>query len=101
MPEHEVVDAELVPYEPPTQPLNLFGAAEPEAVIERAAAVATTLAKVIEDKNLYKDIQGRKHVLVEGWTLLGSMLGVFAHNEVARSTADIECRIAEIVASEP
>jgi hypothetical protein len=27
--------------------------------------------------SLTKDIQGKQHVLVEGWTLLGSMLGVF------------------------
>lgn len=46
-------------------------------------------------------------VLIDGWRSIaaaidvGSMLHVFAHNEVARSTADIECRIAEIVASEP
>jgi len=76
MPEPEVVDAELVPYEQP-QAVNLFGASEPALVIERAAAVANVLSRVLEEKNLLKEIQGRKHVLVEGWTMLGSMLGVF------------------------
>jgi aminoglycoside phosphotransferase (APT) family kinase protein len=43
-------------------------------------------------------------VLIDGWRRIaeaidvGSMLGVFAHNEVARSTPDIERRLAEIVA---
>jgi hypothetical protein len=45
-------------------------------------------------------------VLIDGWRSIaeaidvGSMLGVFAHNEVARSTPDIERRLAEIVAGE-
>jgi aminoglycoside phosphotransferase (APT) family kinase protein len=45
-------------------------------------------------------------VLIDGWRSIaeaidvGSMLGVFAHNEAARSTPDIERRIAEIVAGE-
>lgn len=46
-------------------------------------------------------------VLIDGWRSMaeaidvGSMLGVFAHNEVARSTPDIGHRLAEIVAAEP
>jgi hypothetical protein len=46
--------------------------------------VATELGKLITSRRLYKDIQGRKHVLVEGWTLLGSMLGVFPDTEWTR-----------------
>jgi len=42
-----------------------------------AAACADALADVIRAKHLYKTIAGRNHVLVEGWTLLGTMLGVF------------------------
>ena len=43
-------------------------------------------------------------VLVDGWRSIaeaidiGSMLAVFAHNEVVRSTPDIERRLAEIIA---
>jgi thiamine kinase-like enzyme len=45
-------------------------------------------------------------VLIDGWRSIaeaidiGSMLAVFAHNEVARSTPDIERRLAEIVAGQ-
>jgi hypothetical protein len=46
-------------------------------VIVRATAVANALHKVIQDKQLFKMIQGKPHVLVEAWTLLGNMLGVF------------------------
>jgi hypothetical protein len=56
---------------------NLFGAPSAVAVIEAAADLAKPLAALIEDRGLYSNISGRKHVRVEGWTLLGSMLGVY------------------------
>lgn len=46
-------------------------------VIARASEKATALAEVIEQRQLYSVINKRRHVLVEGWTLLGSMMGVF------------------------
>ena len=57
--------------------MNLFGAAEPSDVIERAEKVATALKDVISKKGLTQKIGPSEHVRVEGWTLLGSMLGVF------------------------
>ncbi len=57
--------------------LTLFGTSDPSAVVERAAKVATALQDIIDKKQLFKSIGGKKHVLVEGWTCLGSMLGVF------------------------
>jgi hypothetical protein len=46
-------------------------------VVTKAADVAEALCAVIEKNKLFTVIGGRKHVRVEGWTLLGSMLGVF------------------------
>ena len=69
-------------------PLNLFGVSEPEQVIEKASSVATALAQVIRKQKLASNISGREHVRVEGWTLLGSMLGVFAVCEWTRKTED-------------
>lgn len=60
-----------------SQSLTLFRTDEPAEVVRAATKVADALASVVESKNLYKQISGKKHVLVEGWTLLGSMLGVF------------------------
>src|SRR4051794_10509878 len=68
-----VVDAEVVP----TGSMTLFGTDDPIAVIERATASAQALARVVEEQNLNKQIGRNKHVFVQGWTLLGSMLGVF------------------------
>jgi len=79
MSDYEVVDGEtgeLVTYRT-TEPVTLFGTSDPVAVIEKATAHAKALADVIRQRHLYKTISGRNHVLVEGWTLLGSMVGVF------------------------
>jgi hypothetical protein len=38
--------------------------------------MASALAAVIDRQKLYAMIQGKKHVTVEGWTTLASMLGV-------------------------
>jgi hypothetical protein len=45
-------------------------------VLERATYTANALADVIDKRNLYSVIKGNKHVQVEGWQTLGSMLGV-------------------------
>src|SRR5579875_317774 len=56
---------------------NLFGAQSPKAVVAQATCVARALARVLESRRLYSAMHGRRFVRVEGWTLLGSMLGVF------------------------
>lgn len=71
-----VVGGEIVPVER-DDGVTLFGTSNPVEVIERSTQVADFLAKIIADRKLFAEIKGRKHVLVEGWTLLGSMLGVF------------------------
>jgi hypothetical protein len=79
----QVVDAEVVEPEHggelvPAAPTTLFGTDDPSEVIGKATAVADALTAVIQAKGLYTQIQGKSHVRVEGWTLLGSMLGVTA-----------------------
>lgn len=76
----ELVDAEIV--EPgtdlePVRPGNLFGTSEPADVIRHATDVADVLSSVLRDKQLIQRIGSSDHVRVEGWTLCGSMLGVF------------------------
>jgi hypothetical protein len=79
MSELEVIDAEpsveLDVYEPPAP--GLFGTSDPDQVVARAVKVADALERVIREKKLIARIRQNEHVLVEGWTLLGSMLGVF------------------------
>jgi hypothetical protein len=80
------IDGEIIEETP--QPVTLFGTTDPASIVARATALATALADVIEQKNLYKRIGNKNHVLVEGWTLLGSMVGVFAEVEWTRPTDD-------------
>lgn len=80
----QIVEATVVTEEPgtavATQELqgNLFNTDDPVEVVERAARVANALRDVIQQRKLYVNIQGKSHVQVEGWQLLGSMLGVTA-----------------------
>jgi hypothetical protein len=75
------VEGEVIEHRPP---LTLFGTDDPSAVVERATRVATVLADVIKQRNLAKRIGNRDHIQIEGWTLLGSMLGVFGEVEWTR-----------------
>lgn len=61
----EPVSATLTPLEDPGQFVTGY------------VRMADELARIIRQKQLFKQIGAKEHVLVEGWTLLGSMLGVF------------------------
>jgi hypothetical protein len=94
---------EIAVPEPTEQPLALFRTAEPDEIVVSATKVADALAEVIRGKNLAVTISGREHVRVEGWTLLGTMLGVFPYTVWTRKTdggweARVEARNAEGIA---
>ena len=57
--------------------LTLFGSSDPVVVIKKARDVARMLADIINDRQLFANIQGKNYVLCEGWAFLGSLLGVF------------------------
>ncbi len=59
-----------------TASLGTIRLATPEAVIDRAKSIATSLAQIIKDKELFNTINGKEYVRVEGWTTLGAILGV-------------------------
>lgn len=68
--------------------LTLFGTNDPSEVVDIAGKMAKPLRDVIEKQGLFSTISGRKHVRVEGWTLCGSMLGVFPVCVWTRQIAD-------------
>ena len=63
--------------------VGVFGTSDPAEVIARAEEVARVLTDVLEARNLVVPV-GNGHVRVEGWTLLGSMLGVAPEIEWSR-----------------
>lgn len=58
-------------------PSTLFGTDNHGEVVARASELAKTLEQVVRKQNLVVRIGQSEHVRVEGWTFLGSMLGVF------------------------
>jgi len=74
----EVIEGEFVQ-------LGTLQVSGPLAVIGQATEIATHLADIVEQRKLYTNIGGKKHVRVEGWTTLGAMLGVLPR-EVAVSS---------------
>jgi hypothetical protein len=47
-------------------------------VLKTASRVAKMVAKVVENRKLYCTIEGKKFVYCEGWTTMGSILGLRA-----------------------
>jgi hypothetical protein len=71
------MNTDLVTQDQALSSATLFGTDNPAEVVARAAVVATALADLVRKQNLIVRIGQSDHVRVEGWTLLGSMLGVF------------------------
>lgn len=59
-----------------------------EGMVQGATGIANVLANIINDRKLFNDIQGKRHVRVEGWTTLGAMLGVIAKEESTHRMTD-------------
>jgi hypothetical protein len=73
----EVVDDDPSTDLVPAAPVTVFGTSDPDAALERMAALASRLVDVVRDQKLAVRIQGREHLRVEAWTTLGGMLGIF------------------------
>lgn len=57
-------------------------------IVQSASALATTLRDIINDRGLYKEIQGRNFVLAEGWTTLAAMCGMVAREVACENVGD-------------
>jgi hypothetical protein len=74
----EVIDSEVIETLPVIRSAGMIlPGSSPTDKLSHAMEVAKALADVIEQQRLFVSIGGKKHVLVEGWELLGSLLGVF------------------------
>ncbi len=79
-------------------PAGLFRDAEPSGIVRQATAIANELKKVIEERELFTKISNRRHVRVEGWCLLGTMLGVFPVPVKVEALADGRGYLAQVEA---
>jgi len=71
-------------------PIGLFNTDNPKVIVQKAAAVASTLTQIITSQKLSTKIGGKDYILVEGWTTLGSLVGVFPATEYTRPVQDAE-----------
>lgn len=74
--------------EVPSQGLVGFLSLDPDEMIRRVTRIATSLAKIIKDKELSTMISGSEHTHVEGWTTMGSLLGVLPREREVKELPD-------------
>ncbi len=58
-----------------------FGQLDEKQLVEKATKMADMLVPIIDKKNLYTDIKGKKYVRAEGWTTMLAMLGIMPEVE--------------------
>lgn len=77
-----VEETAIVPVDPsPSMAVQLWGSDDPVAMTQRMGEIANAMNAIVVERNLFTTIGGRKHVNIEGWSLVGSMVGVFPHTE--------------------
>jgi hypothetical protein len=92
----EARTAALVPAQEPVE-LGLMSADSPRALMEQAADMATELAKLIQARRLFTVLRNKPYVVVEGWTTLGTMLGVVAREVSTTEHDGIYTAVVELV----
>jgi len=78
---------ELVPIEDQERTLQIFDM-KPQAMVASATEIANVLSDVINRQGLFANIQGNKYVKLEGWNLLGSLLGVLPRERNVKELED-------------
>lgn len=68
--------------------MTLFGTDDPERVVQRAKAASSALMKIVREQNMNLVIDDKEYLLVEAWTMLGSMVGVFPITSWTRRMMD-------------
>lgn len=79
---YEIVQADTVQ-------LGTIQVAGPQQVIQQATTIAKELAQIVNDRQLFSNISGKKYVRVEGWTTMGAMLGVLPR-EIPGESRELE-----------
>lgn len=69
---------------PQVSNLSALTATTPAEMINKATTYATALAEVIKARNLFTTIGAKNHVNIEGWSTLGTLLGVMPYIEWSR-----------------
>jgi hypothetical protein len=77
----EIILPDDQPRELVAESANLWGSSNPAVVVERATAVSRALMDVVRSQKLSVQIwangKSNEYLLIEAWTMLGSMVGLF------------------------
>jgi hypothetical protein len=87
----------VIPITPSPVTLGTLQASTPGALVAGASELAGELAAVIAKQHLSTLINGRRHVNVEGWTTLGTMLGVIAREVITTEHDGVYVAVVELV----
>lgn len=79
---------EIIPAPEPEVRLGSLAIWNPKELVGRATELASVLADVIIQQNLFVVIQKRKYVKAEGWLTLGALLGVVPIEDYCRPLPD-------------
>jgi hypothetical protein len=52
---------------------------DPARLMQNAKSLADQFTKIVDTQKMYTAISGKKHVHVDGWSMMGVLLGVFPH----------------------
>ena len=61
---------------------------DPKFIVTHATDIANVAADIINKKGLYKEIQGRRHIIFEGWTLLAKLANVSVREKYVKELPD-------------
>jgi hypothetical protein len=81
----------------PSVRLGVVSANSAGEFVKAAASVATVLAEIIDTKNLWKSISGKRHVMVEGWTTCAAMMGCLPREVSNEGRDGIYTAVVELV----
>ncbi len=77
--------------------LGTLQATTPSALVSGATDMAGNLSRIIQQQRLSVGIQGKQYVKVEGWTTLGTMMGVVAREVETTEQDGIYTAVVELV----
>jgi hypothetical protein len=73
----EIIEAgEIVPYEPPSTALTMFGTSDPAVAQQRIAKIAGLFVDVVRDRGLVDKIRGKEYVTAAGYDVLAGLTGL-------------------------
>ena len=82
----EIVEVQSREIEPVQ--MGSLQASSHQHIVIMATAIANELSKIVDEQHLYSNISGKKYVTVEGWTTMGSMLGITPKERYAKRIDD-------------